>query len=172
MKNRVTPINAEIRLRDDHLLISKTDPKGRLTYCNREFIHISGYSEMELLGQQHNIVRHPDMPRGVFRLLWNTLSSGNEFFGYIKNMTKDGRFYWVMATVTPSYTSLGQLAGYASVRRKPRDGFAQTIEPLYAEMLEVERNHGAADAPDASIRLLEQRMAEMNTEYEPFILTI
>ena len=159
-------------MQDDHFIVSKTDTKGRLTYCNREFIHISGYTEADLLGKQHNIVRHPDMPRGVYRLLWNTISSGREFFGYIKNLAKDGSYYWVFATVTPSYSPGGQLAGYNSVRRKPREGFEKIIQPLYDEMLAAERRAGAAQAPAASLQVLEQKMIEMHAEYEPFILSI
>jgi len=109
----------EVVIREDDFIVSKTDPKGKITYCNRIFIEISGYSEAELLGQPHKIIRHPDMPRSVFRALWQTLQAGQEFFGVIKNRTKSGGYYWAFANVTPSLDAQGQLLGYFSVRRCP-----------------------------------------------------
>lgn len=88
MKNKVAPTNNETALEHDLLLISKTDPKGIITYCNSNFIDVSGYPETELLGQQHNILRHPDMPRVIFKTMWKTLESNREFNCYIKNLTK------------------------------------------------------------------------------------
>ena len=99
-------------MREDDFLVSKTDLKGRITYGNRIFIEFSGYSEAELLGAQHNIVRHPDMPRGVFKFLWDTLQAKQECFAYVKNRSKDGGFYWVFANVTPSYAADGKVDGY------------------------------------------------------------
>lgn len=98
MKNTITPRNNEHALREDEFIVSKTDTRGVITYCNRTFMRISGFSEAELFGQPHNIIRHPDMPRGAFRLLWKQLQAGNEFFGYVKNLCKDGSYYWVLAT--------------------------------------------------------------------------
>ena len=136
MKPSITPIDREIRLGDDEFIVSKTDTKGIITYCNRVFMHIAGYSEAELLGKQHNIVRHPDMPRGVFRFLWQTLQDGEEFFGYVKNMCKSGAYYWVFANVTPDYDARGRVVGYYSVRRKPSDQAIAALAPIYKEMLE------------------------------------
>lgn len=103
MKTKITPTRSEVRLADDEFIVSKTDPKGRITYANRTFMKISGFAEPELLGIQHNVVRHPDMPRAVFKLLWETLERGEEFFGYVKNLCRDGSFYWVLANITPDY---------------------------------------------------------------------
>ena len=88
-------------MRDEDFIVSKTDAKGRISYSNRIFMEFAGYAEHELLGVQHNIVRHPDMPRAVFKVMWETLQAGQEFFGYVKNMASDGSFYWVFANVTP-----------------------------------------------------------------------
>ena len=122
MKNKIEPTQQELFMRDDDFIISKTDLKGRISYCNRIFIEFSGYTEQELLGAQHNIIRHPDMPRGVFKFLWDTLGAGNECFAYVKNMSKDGGFYWVLANVTSNLDEKGQPEGYFSVRRKPSRG--------------------------------------------------
>jgi len=103
MRTIVEPTNTEIFFEEDDIIVSKTDLKGRITYANQTFCRIAGYSEAELLGQPHSIIRHPDMPRAVFKLLWDTLVEGREIFAYVKNMAKNGIYYWVFAHVTPSY---------------------------------------------------------------------
>ncbi|QKQ25127.1 PAS domain-containing protein [Candidatus Reidiella endopervernicosa] len=142
MKQKITPNNREVKLADDEFIVSKTDIKGRITYCNRVFMKIAGYSEKELLNTQHNVVRHPDMPRSVFRFLWQTLEQGQEFFGFVKNMTSDGSYYWVFANVTPDYDRNGDLKGYFSVRRKPKQAAIDALTPVYQEMLAIEQRVG------------------------------
>jgi PAS domain S-box-containing protein len=99
----IVPTQVERILADNEFIISKTDTKGKITYGNRPFNDYSGFSENELLGVQHNIVRHPDMPRAVFKLLWDEVQTGREVFAFVKNLSKDGSFYWVFANVTPSF---------------------------------------------------------------------
>jgi PAS domain S-box-containing protein len=84
--------------REDEIIVSKTDLKGLITYANKTFLDISGFTEEELLGQPHNIIRHPDMPQCVFKLLWKTVAKGDEIFAYVKNMCKNGDHYWVFPT--------------------------------------------------------------------------
>jgi PAS domain S-box-containing protein len=142
MKKNVAPTNVEVFFREEDMIVSKTDLKGRLTYVNREFCRIAGYSEAELMGQPHSIIRHPDMPRAVFKLLWDTVLEGREVFAYVKNMTKNGDYYWVFAHVTPSYDEGGKIIGYHSNRRVPdRDVLNNTIVGLYSEMLKEEGRH-------------------------------
>ena len=173
MKNKNTvPIQQERVMREDDFLVSKTDLKGRITYGNRIFIEFSGYSEHELLGSQHNIVRHPDMPRGVFKFMWDTLHQKQECFAYVKNMSKDGGFYWVFANVTPSLDARGQVDGYFSVRRKPRPEAIAMVSGLYRQMLAEERRVGPKDACDTSIALLTGLLAQKGVSYESFILSI
>lgn len=172
MKARITPINNEIQLADDEFIVSKTDTSGRITYANRTFMKIAGYGEKELLNVQHNIVRHPDMPRGAFRLLWKVLEDKQEFFAYVKNMCADGSYYWVFANITPDYDRNGDLKGYFSVRRKPKRSAIATIEPIYRELLQEEQRAGAKNAPDASIQLLQDKLKSLGTTYEQFILSI
>jgi PAS domain S-box-containing protein len=172
MKTRITPRNHEIVMQDGEFIVSKTDPSGRITYCNRTFMKVSGFSERELLNVQHNIIRHPDMPRGVFRFLWQTLEQGQEFFGFVKNMTADGSFYWVFANVTPDYDRNGRLTGYFSVRRKPLPSAIATLEPIYREMLAVEQRAGPKEAPDASIAYLQQTLKSLGTPYEGLVLSL
>ena len=104
----------EVILPADDLIITKTDGRGQITYANRTFMRITGFDEISVLGKPHNIIRHPDMPRGVFRLMWKTLASQREFFGFVKNYTVDGGFYWVFANVTPDMGADGKLKGYFS----------------------------------------------------------
>ena len=99
----VTPTNTEIFFHEPDLIVSKTDLKGRITYANQVFCRMAGYTDAELAGAPHSIIRHPDMPRAVFKLLWDTVLAGKEIFAYVKNMSRNGDFYWVFAHVTPSF---------------------------------------------------------------------
>ncbi|MEW5944410.1 MAG: PAS domain-containing protein [Pseudomonadota bacterium] len=172
MKLGITPTRHEKIMRENDFIVSKTDLKGRITYGNRIFIEFSGYTEKELLGAQHNIIRHPDMPRAVFQLLWDTLRRREEIFAYVKNMAKDGSFYWVFANVTASYDSQGQVIGYYSVRRKPKAGAVDAAAGLYRLMLEEERRAGPRDAIAASTKLLADLLSEKKTSYEKFVLSL
>ncbi|MBK7052758.1 MAG: PAS domain-containing protein [Rhodoferax sp.] len=172
MKYKVEPTQHERLMRDDDFIVSKTDLKGRISYCNRIFIEFSGYTEQELLGAQHNIIRHPDMPRGVFKFLWDTLGAGKECFAYVKNMSKDGGFYWVLANVTPDLDDQGVCEGYFSVRRKPARGAVSALADVYKLMLDEERRAGPRDACDASIALLVSVLTQKGVSYEKFILSI
>ena len=139
MKN-IVPTKHEVFFEQNELIVSKTDLKGRITYANDVFIKISGFGIQELLGAPHSIIRHPDMPRAVFKLLWDALLQRNEVFAYVKNMTKTGDFYWVFAHVTPSMDRDRNVVGYHSNRRVPRrDVVANVIEPFYAQLLREEQ---------------------------------
>ncbi|AWJ90418.1 chemotaxis protein [Azospirillum baldaniorum] len=125
----------------DEVIVSKTDLKGRITYANRVFQRVAGYSEAELMGAPHSIVRHPDMPRCVFKLLWDTLGAGQEIFAYVVNRARNGDHYWVFAHVTPSYDVNGRLVGYHSSRRVPDRGAIDKVVPLYRTLLDIENRH-------------------------------
>lgn len=139
---RPTPLNKEKKLREGDFIVSKTDTKGVITYGNEIFIEMSEYTEDELLGTPHSIIRHPDMPRVVFKLLWDTISQGKEIFAFVKNLSKSGSYYWVFTNVTPSYDRKGNIIGYYSVRRKPSDNAIKTIEGIYNQLLEKEKEGG------------------------------
>jgi len=111
--------NNEVHFDANAMLVSKTDTKGIVTYCNQVFMDIVGFTEKEILGKPHNIVRHPDMPPEAFQDLWDTIRDGKEWRGIVKNRCANGDYYWVDATVTPSLGMNGQIIGYMSVRRKP-----------------------------------------------------
>ncbi len=131
MRNNQPISNIEVPLKDDTLIVSKTDLKGRITYINRDFLQISGFTEQELIGEPHNIVRHPDMPAEAFEDLWRDLKDGRPWTGLVKNRCKNGDFYWVLATATPTRDASGNIDGYMSVRRKPSVQQVQAAEEAY-----------------------------------------
>ena len=94
--------NKEHMVEESAFLVSKTDLKGRITYCNEPFLKIVGAKQAEVLGKPHNIIRHPDMPRAIFKLLWERIKNKEEIFAYVKNKSFDGGYYWVFANITTS----------------------------------------------------------------------
>lgn len=133
MRKNLPVTNNERSFGEDITIISTTDTKGIITYVNQEFIEISGFTEEELIGQNHNIVRHPDMPPAAFKDLWDTVKSGRSWRGIVKNRCKNGDYYWVDAYVTPVYEN-GQLVGYQSVRTKPTREQIKNAQRLYGRL--------------------------------------
>jgi len=127
--------NTEYPIGDDTLILSTTDTKGRITYINQTFIDVSGFSEDELIGKAHNIVRHPDMPPEAFSDLWKTLQAGKPWTGLVKNRRKNGDFYWVLGNATPLIEN-GNVVGYLSVRTKPSRQLVEIAEPIYRQILD------------------------------------
>jgi len=129
-----TPVtNNEVEMRDGSILVSKTNLKGIITYCNADFVEISGFVESELVGSNHNLVRHPDMPPEAFKWLWDTINAGDPWTGMVKNRAKNGDYYWVQANVTPLYEN-GRMVEFISVRTKPTAAQIAEAESLYADM--------------------------------------
>jgi PAS domain S-box-containing protein len=174
MKRVITPTDREVFFREDEIIVSKTDLKGRITYANRTFCHLAGYSEAELLGQPHSIIRHPDMPRAVFKLLWDTLFDGREIFAYVKNMTKTGDYYWVFAHATPSYDKDRNIVGFHSSRRVPeRSVVDNVIVPLYASILKEEKQHqNGQKALAAGFDFVVNFLQSRNTSYDALIFSL
>ena len=133
MRKNLPVTQIETKVRADQYLISKTNTDSILTYVNPVFVEISGFSRDELVGQPHNIVRHPDVPPEVFEDLWATLKAGKPWLGVVKNRRKDGGFYWVLANASPIYEH-GKLTGYASVRVKPSEEQIQEAQAFYEEI--------------------------------------
>lgn len=158
----------EYLVNDDEFLVSKTDTKGIITYCNEPFINIVGTSQKELLGKPHNIIRHEDMPKVVFWLLWQRVKNKQEIFAYVKNKRFDGGFYWVFANVTASLDENGNIIGYYSVRRRPNRDAINFIEPIYQMLLNAEISGGL----EASKRLLEQILKDNNIGYDELIINL
>lgn len=165
----IVPTNHERLMRENDFIVSKTDLTGRIIYGNEIFIEFSGYSEEELLGKQHNIIRHPDMPRAVFKLLWTYLEQDKEIFAFVKNMSKDGGFYWVFTQVSPMKDRNNKKIGYSSVRRMPNPKAIPIVTEVYKAMLAAEKKAGAKDAIAASSAILGSVLAEKGVSYEELI---
>lgn len=159
-------------MRENDFIVSKTNPKGIITYGNPIFIEFSGYTEDELIGSQHNIIRHPDMPRSAFKLAWDTIQSGKEFFAYVKNLSKDGGFYWVFTHIAPDFDARGNIVGYTSVRRCPQRSALEKIEPVYRQMREAEKAAGARDAIAAGTQVLLDLLQQAGVGYEELIFSL
>ena len=173
MKSKaIQPTQVERKMRAEDFIVSKTDLQGRIIYCNPIFIEFAGYSEQELLGKQHNIIRHPDMPRTTFKMAWDTIKGGDEFFAYVKNMNKDGSYYWVLAHMSPDLDDHGQPCGYTSVRRCPRESALNIIIPLYNQMVAEEQAAGSKDAMSAGAKVLERYLQQEGLSYEALVCSI
>ena len=155
-KARRATTGREVRFGEEELIVSKTDAQGRITYCNDVFIRISGYAERELLGAPHSLIRHRDMPRAVFKLMWDTIASGEECFAYVVNRAKSGDHYWVLAHVTPTLDASGCVVGYHSNRRAPSRDAIDAARDVYAQVLAAEEAQPSArlalEAGEAALR--------------------
>lgn len=169
----VRPTGVERFLDVDEIIVTKTDPAGIITYANENFLRMSALTEDEAIGSPHNLIRHPDMPRGVYRLMWETIQAGQELFAYVVNLGADGAHYWVLAHVTPSYDATGRLVGYHSNRRSPRRQAITRAQELYARMRAAEAGqpNGRA-AVEASRRTLNDVLAASGQTYDELVWTI
>lgn len=135
---RVFVTNIETPFPTGKLIVSRTDRAGIITHVNRSFVEMSGYSEEELIGQPHSILRHPDMPRAAFKGLWDVVKTGQKWHGYVKNLRKDGGFYYVYATIVPNVRN-GEIVGYTSVRREPSRRKMEEALALYSQLIKAEQ---------------------------------
>jgi len=158
-------LNEEIKFSKKKFIVSKTDLKGKIIFINKNFCEISGYSEAELIGVPHNILRHPDMPKAVFFLVWQSLLAGNKISGVVKNLAKDGRYYWVIADFEAKKDGEGNIVALTAFRRAAPDDVVETAEELYATMLAIEKKHGM----EKSLAYLEGFLEENNLTYNEFI---
>jgi len=156
------------QMRENDFIVSKTDLKGRITYCNQIFMEMADYSEGELLGKPHSIIRHPDMPKAVFRYLWEMIPKKEEVFAYVINRGKKGDDYWVYANITATLDERGNIVDYYSVRRKPNQKALDVIIPLYKKMLEVEKSSGV----DASFKVLTDILHDKGASYDELIISL
>ncbi|GAA0508947.1 chemotaxis protein [Paractinoplanes deccanensis] len=162
------PTGTERTFGADEIIVTKTDPRGVITYANEVFLRVSALTEAEAVGQPHSVIRHPDMPRAVFKLLWDTLAERQEIFAYVKNLAADGAHYWVLAHVTPSFGADGRLVGYHSNRRLPDRSVLTQVSRLYDHLLAVEtREAGTKAAVEAGWQAL---LAELGGQtYDEYV---
>ncbi len=163
---RPTPNNDEIEVKAVDIIVSKSDEEGNIEYANPIFYKLSGYNKRELTFAPHSILRHPDMPKVVFKYLWDELKKGNEVHAFVKNMTKNGSFYWVLAYVRPALNPDGSFRNYVSTRKMMSLAARKAIEPLYAKLLEIEKNDGI----EASYKVLMETLNEK--DFNEFMLEL
>ncbi|OSQ40671.1 PAS domain-containing protein [Thalassospira mesophila] len=173
-RSHVQPTGKERHFGADELIVSKTDLKGRITYANDTFLDIADYTEDEVLGQPHSVIRHPDMPRCVFHLLWSEIEAGREIFAYVVNMAKNGDHYWVYAHITPSFDQHGKVTGYHSNRRVPEAGVVEkSIKPLYAELRKIEESQPSRkEGMLMAGRAMAQKVKDLGLEYDQFVQSL
>lgn len=155
-------------INENDFLVSKTDLKGRIIYCNQIFMDMAEYRESELISKPHNIIRHPDVPKAIFRYLWQEIPQKQEVFAYIINRSKNGNDYWVYANITASTDERGEITDYYSVRRKPNERALETIIPLYKQMIKAQNNDGI----DASFNILATLLKQKGATYNEFIISL
>ena len=158
----------ERMMNENDFIVSKTDLKGKITYCNKIFMNMAEYTEDELIGAPHNIIRHQDMPKAVFQLLWDRIQKKEEVFAFVLNQTKNKNDYWVFANVTASLDAHGNIIGYYSVRRKPNAQAIAVVKPLYKQMLDAEATGGVKASTKILMDLLEQK----GVNYDELIISL
>lgn len=152
------PLDEEIELDPKKYIISETDEKGKITYCNDYFIEVSGYTKEELIGKAHNIVRHPDMPKVVFKLLWETISAGKNINALVKNLSKDGRYYWIFTEFEiRKDTNTQNIVGYRADRKTISKHVIEIISDLYAKLLEIEKNDSIEASETYLVNFLKEK---------------
>jgi PAS domain S-box-containing protein len=158
-----TPIDEEIVLDPKRYIVSETDEKGRITFCNDYFMEVSGYTNEELIGKSHNIVRHPDMPKVVFKLLWETISQGKNINAVVKNLAKDGRYYWIFTEFeSRKDRDTGEIIGYHADRKSISVHVLEIIANLYAQLLEIEKSQGIEASEKYLIEFLKEKGDDVN----------
>jgi PAS domain S-box-containing protein len=151
------------------LIVSKSDAEGNITYVNPIFIKISGYAHGELLGKPHSILRHPDMPKVIFKYLWENLQKNNDVVAYVKNLCKNGNYYWVLATVKTAKNPDGSFRNHMSTRRCITENAKEIISKLYKELLHVEKSEGVEKSQEIFENFLTQNNIKRVEDFNAFM---
>ena len=166
---RPTPIDKEVNWNKSQVVISETDVYGRITNVNDVFCNVCGYSPEEMIGQPHSIIRHPDMPKLVFKLLWDNLKVGNNFIGVIKNLAKSGEYYWVITDFEMLRDAMGNITHYIARRKSvPKAVIENYVAPLYDTLLKLEKVGGM----ELSSRFFKNYLAKQGKDYIDFIIDV
>ena len=169
----VKPTGRESPFGDEELIVSKTDLKGRITYANDVFLRVSRFPLEDVIGAPHSLIRHPDMPRCVFKLLWDTIQAKKEIFAYVLNMASNGDHYWVFAHVTPTLDAQQNIVGYHSNRRKPAPAQLDKVKTLYAALLAEEQRHDSRkDGMARGSEMLAGMLNEKGLDYDEFVFAV
>jgi PAS domain S-box-containing protein len=169
-----TIIDKEVVWDKSRVIMSKTDHRGIIEYANEVFVDVCGYEDYELMGQPHSIIRHPDMPKVLFKVLWENLKQGVNFHAVVKNLAKSGRYYWVVTDFESTKNENGEITNYFGRRRAvPQEIITNHIEPLYKKLLQIEKASGVEYSEKYLIGFLEEKnrsyveyINDLFTEYE------
>lgn len=155
---RPIPIDKEVSWDKTQTIMSKTDLYGTIEYANETFVDVCGYEDYELMAQPHNIIRHPDMPKVVFKVMWDNIKQGNKFHGIVKNLAKSGRYYWVITDFEYMRDENGNIKNYIARRKAvPQPVITNHIEPLYKKLLQIEQASGIDASEKYLIGFLEEK---------------
>lgn len=157
VKNTPTIIDKEVVWDKSKTIMSKTDKFGTIEYANDVFVDVCGYEDYELVGKPHNIIRHPDMPKVVFKVLWDNLKQGNNFHAIVKNLAKSGRYYWVVTDFDISKNEAGEITHYFARRKAVPAEVVAKVEPLYKKLLQIEEASGMEGSEKYLIGFLEEQ---------------
>ena len=170
--SKIEPTEIEKIVTSVDLIVSKSDAEGNITYTNPIFMKISGYSPAELLEQPHSILRHPDMPKVIFTYLWENIIEGRDISAYVKNLCKDGSFYWVLATVKVAKNPDGSFRNYMSTRRCITDSAKETVSALYSSLLEIEKSDGVEASYAELLNFLSANSITDSSSFNEFMIKL
>lgn len=169
----IKPTGKESSLGEEELIVSKADLKGHITYANKVFLRVAKYRLEEVIGAPHSLIRHPDMPRCVFKLLWDTIQEKREVFAYVVNLASNGDHYWVFAHVTPTFDHQHNVVGFHSNRRKPDRAQVERTEALYGALRAEEMRHANQKiAMLHGYEMLNDHLKQRGLDYDEFVLSI
>lgn len=164
-KDRPAPINEEIIIPDEEILVSVTDPRGIIIEANDIFVKVSGYSEEELVGSSHNVIRHPDMPKVMFKIVWDHIKDRENIMAVVKNLAKDGRYYWVVTDFITKVDADRKVINYTAYRRPVDDKVKEAVIPLYKALCAIEDLAGM----EASEKFLGDYFEKIGMTYDELV---
>jgi PAS domain S-box-containing protein len=161
-------LDSEIKIDPAKTIMSKTNARGIIEFANEYFMEVSGYEEYELMGKPHNIIRHPDMPKVIFKELWNRLHKGENIYALVKNLAKDGRYYWVLTSFETKYDENGHITSHYARRKAAPSNAVYQIEKLYKTLQAIEKNQSI----EVAVKYFRGMLEEKGLDYDQFIFKI
>jgi len=162
---KLRKINYEVKCATQQVMVSRTDTEGNIVYCNPTFLEVNGFRGSEIIHQPHSIVRHPDMPKTIFHIIWSIISQGMPIQAVLKNQTNNGEYYWTLMTIKPQKDRDNKVISYVAYGKQAPDSVIRTIQELYRLLYDVEKDHGI----DAALEYLESYLDEQGMTYSEYM---